>query len=156
MKPAAALPLAALFSASAAAFEISHPVDGDSIQGANAEQARLLCIDAPEYKQPGGIAAHQALARLLQGAPADIRIKKRGTDKHDRHLVLLTRADGTSINLEMIRQGYAWVLRRYMHTCGIPVKKLNAAEAEARRKKRGLWNLPNPQPPWEWRRQNPR
>ena len=140
-------------SAPVAAFEWQYAVDGDSVQGSGSEQARLLCIDAPELHQRGGKEAKQALQNLLNDG---VDIKKRGKDIHRRHLVLITDAQGASINMEMIRQGQAWVLDRYAHNCGLPPDALYAAQDEAKAARRGLWRDPNPQEPWQWRRQNPR
>jgi len=51
------------------------------------------------------------------------------------------------INMEMVRDGFAW---RYV-TYDKP-GEFTAAEADAREHRRGLWADPNPTPPWEWRK----
>jgi endonuclease YncB( thermonuclease family) len=50
-------------------------------------------------------------------------------------------------NAELVRQGYAWVYRKYSNDPAL----LNL-EAEARDARRGLWADSIPVPPWEWRR----
>ena len=137
----------------AAASDILYAVDGDSVQEKNGSQGRLLCIDAPELYQRYGKTAQKALQKILRGK---IDIKRRGSDRHQRSLVLISDAAGNSINLAMIRQGHAWVARRYARTCGLSPDSLFAAEQEARRQRRGLWRDSHPQPPWQWRRDNPR
>lgn len=56
------------------------------------------------------------------------------------------------IGAELVRQGHAWVYRRYSRD-----PALQALEAEARQGRRGLWRLPEAErvPPWVWRRQAP-
>lgn len=145
--------LSALCTFSAAAADILYAIDGDSIQEKNDRQARLLCIDAPEFHQQHGKAARLALQKMLRG---DIQISRHDTDRHRRSLVLITNAAGNSVNLELVRRGHAWVARRYAKTCGLSPAALFAAEKEARQQRRGLWQAAAPQPPWQWRRENPR
>ncbi len=54
---------------------------------------------------------------------------------------------GEDVNAEMVRQGYAWVYRKYAKD-----PELYRLEKEAREAKRGLWAFSDPVPPWEWRR----
>ena len=51
------------------------------------------------------------------------------------------------MSLELIKAGLAWHYKRYSSD---PV--LAKAEEQARRQKLGLWSMPNPIPPWEYRR----
>ena len=49
----------------------------------------------------------------------------------------------------MVRSGYAWVYQRY---CDKPFCEYwLALENEAKANSLGLWQEPNPIPPWEWR-----
>jgi len=50
------------------------------------------------------------------------------------------------INLLSIKDGCVWYFKRYS-----PDQQYAAAEEYARKKKIGLWALPNPIPPWNWR-----
>jgi len=52
-------------------------------------------------------------------------------------------------NREMVREGHAWVYRKYLRD-----KTLLEDEAHAREAGAGLWGLPESQrvPPWEWRK----
>ncbi|MCP4285698.1 MAG: thermonuclease family protein [Gammaproteobacteria bacterium] len=51
------------------------------------------------------------------------------------------------IHAELVRQGYAWVYRRYAKD-----KELYRLEKEAQEGRRGLCSSDHPIPPWEWRR----
>ncbi len=61
--------------------------------------------------------------------------------------------DGTDVGLEMIRAGLAWHFKRFQDEQD-PMTRLQYAEAEieARERRRSIWNLADPMPPWECRR----
>jgi endonuclease YncB( thermonuclease family) len=126
--------------------------DGDSIEvvrevGGRSErlEIRLAGIDAPERGQPWGGKARAALSQRVFGKP--VRINAVATDRYGR-TVAEVYADGVCVGCELLREGHAWVYRRYSHD---PV--LLELEAEARAAHRGLWSLPEAQqvPPWQWR-----
>jgi hypothetical protein len=52
------------------------------------------------------------------------------------------------VGCELVREGNAWVYRKYTDDA-----VLYQLEAEARAARRGIWSLPQAQqtPPWEWR-----
>ncbi len=55
-------------------------------------------------------------------------------------------------NLEQLKAGLAWYYRDYAHDVSPENRPLyEAAEAEARAAKRGLWRSPQPQEPWALR-----
>ena len=56
--------------------------------------------------------------------------------------------DGMDVNEEMVRQGHAWVCRKYVQD-----QSLFDLEDEACEARRGIWVLPEADrvPPWEWR-----
>lgn len=122
--------------------------DGDTItvrpkQGPSVK-VRLIGIDAPERGQAFGTRARQELGELVAGKSVEVI----GTEK-DRYGRLLgdVRHDGRSINLEMIRRGFAWAYVEFD-----PPAEYVAAEAEARAARRGLWADKSPVPPWAYRK----
>jgi micrococcal nuclease len=59
-----------------------------------------------------------------------------------------------NIELEMVVNGWAWVVERYTFDCEA---EYLAAQDDARQSRRGLWVDDNPEPPWNFkRRQNRR
>jgi endonuclease YncB( thermonuclease family) len=56
--------------------------------------------------------------------------------------------DGTVLNKELVRAGYAWWYSRYDPGDA----EMQTLEADARQHHRGLWAVSNPLPPWEWRK----
>ena len=124
--------------------------DGDTItvlRGKRPQKIRLYGIDTPEKGQPYGQTARKYLASLIAGSIVDIETVN--TDRYGRTVGIVT--DGNrDINQEMVKAGYAWVYRRY---CDKPFCEYwISLESEAKADKKGLWQEPDPVPPWEWRR----
>ena len=114
-------------------------------ENSRAHGIRLFGIDTPEWDQPHGSAAREALARLVDGR--NVAVVTVETDDYGRTVGTVYLGD-TNINLAMIEAGHAWWYRRYA-----PYERyLAAAEERARRQGRGLWSGADPVPPWNWRR----
>jgi endonuclease YncB( thermonuclease family) len=112
------------------------------------EQIRLWGIDCPERGQDFGTRAKQFTSNLVFSRVVDVSPVT--TDRYGR-TVALVRVKDTLVNEELIRAGLAWVYTRY---CDRPIcDEWKRLEAGARDAKRGLWSMPNPVPPWEFRRQ---
>ena len=125
--------------------------DGDTIKVYNVDKGqvkiRMYGIDTPEKAQPYGKAAGKHLAFLIAGATVEIETVTK--DRYGRTVGIVTDNEA-NINQEMVRSGYAWVYQRY---CDKPFCDFwLALEKEAKAGKIGLWQEPNPVPPWEWRR----
>lgn len=127
--------------------------DGDTVRatlaGGKTERIRLWGIDAPEDSQAFGKESGAALRERVLNKKIEVEEKDR--DRYGR-LVAILYIDGKDVNLEMIKLGLAWWYRQFA-----PDRvDYREAELEARRTKAGLWKDPNPTPPWDFRRQNPR
>ena len=105
---------------------------------------RLAGIDTPEKKQPFGNKAKQALANLAFQKQALVEVETK--DRYGRTVGVVF-VDGLNVNAELVKQGMAWVYRKYTDD-----ERLYTLESEAKQAKRGLWLDENPIPPWEWRR----
>ena len=105
---------------------------------------RLAGIDTPEKKQPFGNKAKQALSNLAFQKQALVEIAAK--DRYGRTIGVVF-VDGLNVNAELVKQGMAWVYRKYTDD-----ERLYVLESEAKQAKRGLWLDKNPIPPWEWRR----
>lgn len=124
-------------------------VDGDTADirlESGMIRVRLHAVDAPERDQSHGAASKQALSKLVYGQQVNVEPVEQ--DRYDR-LVARLWLDGLDVNAAMVRQGAAWVYRRYADD-----PAYCAYEKAARDLKRGLWALPRSQraAPWEWRR----
>lgn len=118
--------------------------DGDTIK-LDGERIRLTCIDAPEKTQLYGLEAKEYLMNLLQGK--EIEVIRESKDRYGRTLGWLI-LEGDTINYKMVEKGMAWW---YEYYCG-DNKVLERHQANAKKKKIGLWADSNPINPYEWRK----
>lgn len=120
--------------------------DGDTLSVLRqgwAVKLRLQAIDAPELGQPYGRQSRQGLSDLCYGRQA--RVDPVGEDKYGRTLANV-RCGGLEANAEQLRQGLAWHYVLYNQD-----PDLGRLEAEARRRRTGLWSQSRPEPPWAYR-----
>jgi micrococcal nuclease len=120
--------------------------DGDTLTIRDEDGAQhtihLRGIDAPELGQKFGTKSREALAGKVLGRTVRVEVDVRHYPRLEGKVYLGDRF----INAEMVRDGFAW--RDDWH--GTP-GEFKAAEAEARKHRRGLWADKDPMPPWEWR-----
>ena len=123
--------------------------DGDTItvlQNKQQIKIRLAGIDTPEKSQDFGSRAKKFTSD--QVFKKQVRVEKMGTDRYGRIIGMIF-YDGSCLNEDLVRAGYAWVYRKY---CDYPIcSKWMDYEKEARRKRIGLWVDSTPIPPWEYR-----
>jgi len=128
--------------------KVVHIADGDTLtiltESKKQVKVRLAGIDTPEKMQPFGNRSKQALAALTFKKQARVEVETK--DKYGRTVGTIF-IKGQNINAEMIRQGMAWVYRKYTND-----QKLYSLEAEAKQAKRGLWATKKPIEPWLWRK----
>ncbi len=92
--------------------------DGDTLDvrcDRAVERVRLLRIDTPEHDEPGYAAARDALERLVRGKPLRLEGERPldlERDRYGRQLAYLY-ADGTLVNVEMVRRGCSRFYTRY-------------------------------------------
>lgn len=123
--------------------------DGDTISvmhGGRPEKIRLNGIDAPEKGQAFGNRARQFVSSIAYGKEVKVEVKSR--DRYGRTVADVILPDGSNLNREIVKAGFAWWFRKYAPKDRV----LEALESEARAAKRGLWADPHPVPPWEWRK----
>lgn len=134
--------------ATAAGDKVVGVKDGDTVvllQNGQEVTVRLYGVDTPEKTQDYGQRAKQFTSDLVFNK--QVRLIPKNKDRYGRMVGTIILADGRSLNEELIREGFAWHYKAYS-------KDINLAnmEADARRYKRGLWQSPNPTPPWEYRK----
>ncbi|MCU7547614.1 thermonuclease family protein [Chitinophagaceae bacterium LB-8] len=106
---------------------------------------RLYGIDAPERGQDFYQASKQYLGDLLRGK--NITVKVRDTDQYKRIVGEVYLMDKRNVNQAMIEAGLAWHYKQFSKDYNLAI-----AEEKAKERRLGLWQQPNAQPPWEWRR----
>ena len=141
-------------------FPVDRVVDGDTVRidvgGGRSESVRLVGIDAPEvHGGPGGGPAHYGaeardyLKKRLDGQSVVVRLQETvSRDKYGRLLAYLYLGDREDVNLTLVRTGHAYADRRFRHALE---SQFTQAEAEARKKKAGLWADVKDSDEPEWR-----
>lgn len=134
--------------------EVVRIIDGDTIYilDANYEQhkIRLAGIDAPERKQPYGLASRKHLAAIV--ASQQVRVEYEKRDRYGR-IVGKVWVNGIDACLEQVKDGFAWHYKKYQQEQNPEDRQRYAtAENQAREYGLGLWRENNPNAPWDFRR----
>ena len=151
----AALMLFALVSTLVAETLVGHPeiLDGDTLrfgrlgervrlEGVDAPESTLLCLDAAGMRYGCGQAAREALKALVGSRPVRCEGSQRG--RYGRLIAVCFDADGTDVNGWLVSQGWALAYRRFS-------SEYVPQELAARKARRGIW-AGRFTKPWQWRR----
>lgn len=116
-------------------------VDDGSEKG---ETVRLIGVDAPETRRSAnreighyGEESKAFLTQLLSGGQVLLAHDVGKRDRYRRTLAYAYLPDGTFINAELVRRGYATVMTVPPNV--VQAELFGKLEQEARRKRRGLW-----------------
>ena len=121
----------------------------------------LAAIDAPEFRQPYGKDSKQHLSDLVLGK--EVRVEWRKQDRYGRivgKLTLQTPPCPTcpktlDAGLAQLEAGLAWWDRDYRRKQSLSDQGYyEYAEFDAKARRIGLWQDPEPMPPREWRKKN--
>ena len=129
--------------------QVASILDGGTIEvlrNGKAERVRLNGIACPKHDQPYSEQAKRATSDLVFSMEVTLEIH--GKDKQGRIVADVVRSDGTNINHALVQGGWCWWDRKLAPRDS----QLETLEKEARETKKGLWEDPNPIPPWEWRK----
>ncbi len=128
--------------------------DGDTLRVVrdNEELKIRLCgLDAPEIGQPLGIEARDYLRSLVELGDGSLLLVPIEKDRYGRTVaeVYVQDSDESAVNLnmQMLRDGYAWHYERYSGNCPTQ-KEFILAEEVARKEGWGVWEGLH-QPPWK-------
>lgn len=130
--------------------KIIHISDGDTVHlltpDKKTHKIRLNDIDAPESKQAFGNKSKENLKKYIY--QKNVVVEYKNKDRYGRILgtIYLNNKD---INLQQVKDGYAWVYRQYSKK-----SEYYKAEEVARKMRIGLWFDKNPIEPWEFRKIN--
>lgn len=114
----------------------SFVVDGDTFVTGTGDKVRLIGIDAPERNQSGYSEAKKWLSEVIEEKEVGLEKGSERTDVYGR-LLRYVYLNGTLVNLEMVRKGYARVNIIPPNTKY--KSRLLTAEQNARTQGRGIW-----------------
>lgn len=128
--------------------KVIHISDGDTVHLLTPDKVthkiRLNDIDAPEKKQAFGNKSKENLKKYIY--QKNVVVEYKNKDRYGRILgtIYLNNKD---INLQQVKDGYAWVYRQYSKK-----SEYYKAEEVARKMRIGLWFDKNPIEPWIYRK----
>ena len=128
---------------------VTYVIDGDTINVTIEGRpyiVRYIGIDTPEMDSLAGEVAREANRRLVEAGIVYLERDVSETDRYGRLLRYVYLPDGTFVNAELVRLGYA--LAKAYPPDTRHQAELNLRQTEARRAVRGLWQAP----PAEWER----
>lgn len=129
---------------------VRHVLDGDSVILADQRQVRLIGINAPEFGKDGrpdeplAVAARDRLRALVEGKAVKMQLEAEERDHYGRWLAHVVLADGTNVEEVLLKEGLAAAIAVPPNVAH--VQRHQAAEAQARKVRRGLWKEPYFQP----------
>ncbi|MBC7358450.1 Endonuclease YncB, thermonuclease family [Desulfacinum infernum DSM 9756] len=151
----AAILIAALFFFPSFSFawpgKVVGVMDGDTLEvlhQGRAVRIRLYGVDCPEKRQDFGQKAKQFASSKVYGAI--VRVEPKAKDRYGRTVaIVFPEKSSVSLNQMLVKNGLAWVYRKY---CRAPeCSTWLELERQARERRLGLWSHPNPVPPWDYR-----
>lgn len=124
--------------------------DGDTVTVLDARHVqhkiRLSGIDAPEKSQPFGQRSKENLSAWVFDRHVTVETDK--TDRYGRSVGKIV-LNGIDVNLEQIKQGFAWHYWKYGSEQPEDERHRYAQAEKAARA--GLWRDAAPVAPWDWR-----
>ena len=138
---------------------VTRVIDGDTVEiktgprlfgSSTTERVRLYGIDAPESSQKGGPQSTKQLRKLI-GSRKKIWLQPSGSDQYGRIVALISPRQGApdhSYNYHMVLSGHAHCyMLQPQHRAAY-----QAAEADAKDNRRGLWKQSSNVKPWDYRK----
>lgn len=154
-------------------YAVKRVSDGDTItvtdpSGKNIS-VRFACVDAPEIPHTAeerksrklvdktqfkwGEKAQQRVQQLVKQGGDRVKLTVTDTDKYGRKISEVRLLNGTFIQEVLASEGLAQVYRPYLKNCP-SAAIVEAAEANAKKRRVGVWRDEKYVSAWEWRRNN--
>lgn len=122
--------------------------DGDTFtlltNGKKQVKIRLHGIDCRERGQDYGDVAKKYLSTMIFSE--EVRVETKGTDRYGRTIGVVFLGD-RNMNESLLEKGLAWHYKKYDKN-----PRWALLEEAARLARLNLWAMPNPLPPWDFRR----
>ncbi len=128
--------------------QVRHALDGDSLLLTDGRQVRLIGVNTPEIHpaadkhkhvapQPLAREAMRFTAARVDGQRVTLHFERERTDRYNRLLAHVSLSDGARLEEALLREGLGWMVAIPPNVAERP--RLQEAEGEARRAKRGVW-----------------
>ena len=123
--------------------KVSRVIDGDTFVLENGERVRLIGVDTPETVHPSkpvgyfGKEASAFTKNIIEGKRVRLEYDVQKQDRYGRLLAYVYLPDGTFVNAELVKQGYAQVSTYPPNVKYVDL--FTRLQREAREQNRGLW-----------------
>lgn len=154
-------------------YTVKRVSDGDTITVTDSSgkniSVRFACVDAPEVPHKveerksrkvadktqfkWGEKAQQRVQQLIKQGGDRVKLTVTDTDQYGRKISEVRLTDGTFIQQVLTAEGLAQVYRPYLKNCP-SAAFVEAAEADAKKRRVGVWGDKKYISAWEWRRTN--
>lgn len=144
--------------------------DGDTLVASDSAgkdiKVRFACVDAPEIAHKNteknskkaadknqfkwGNQAYKRTQQLVKKGGGRVVLTVTDTDRYGRQISEVRLPNGTFVQEVLTREGLAMVYRPYLKNCP-SASVLEQAEAEAKKKRRGVWGDSKFVPAWQFR-----
>jgi micrococcal nuclease len=154
-------------------YAIKRIADGDTITVTDNNgkdlKVRFACVDAPEIAHTikernstkavdvdqfkWGEKAKQRLQQLIKKGGDKVKLTITDTDRYGRNVSEVRLPDGTLVQQVLTQEGLVQVYKPYLKNCPSATLVQNA-EADAKKRRAGVWSDKKYVPAWEWRSKN--
>lgn len=126
-------------------------VDAPEVPHSEAERKSRKLVDKSQFNW--GVVAQQRVQNLVKKGGNRVKLTVTDTDQYQRKISEVRLPDGTFIQQVLVAEGLAQVYRPYLKNCP-SASIVEAAEANAKKQRKGVWGDKKYVPAWEWRRNN--
>jgi micrococcal nuclease len=123
-------------------------VDAPEVPHSNKEKKSRKAVDKSQFKW--GVQAQQRVQELVKQGGDRVQLTTTDTDQYGRSVSEVRLPDGTFIQQVLVQEGLAQVYRQYLKDCP-SAEIVEAAEADAKKRRVGLWRDDKYVSAWEWR-----
>lgn len=154
-------------------YPVKRVSDGDTLTvtdpSGKSISVRFACVDAPEVPHKveerksrklvdktqfkWGEKARQRVQELVKQGGDRVKLTVTDTDQYGRKISEVRLTDDTFIQQVLVAEGLAQVYRPYLKNCP-SAAIVEAAEADAKKRRVGVWSDKKYVSAWEWRRNN--
>lgn len=126
-------------------------VDAPEVPHTTQEKKSRKLVDKTQFKW--GEKAQQRVQQLVKQGSDRVKLTVTDTDKYGRQISEVRLSDGTFIQEVLATEGLAQVYRPYLKNCP-SASIVETAEANAKKRRVGVWGDNKYVSAWEWRRNN--
>lgn len=154
-------------------YSVKSVSDGDTITVTDAFgkdiKVRFACVDAPEVPHSvkernskkavdknqfkWGEKAQQRVKQLVEQGGNHVKLTVTDRDRYGRQVSEVRLPDGTFVQQVLVKEGLVQVYQPYLKNCP-SAKLVQAAEADAKKRRVGVWRDTKYVSAWEWRSNN--